>query len=570
MTDRVRCVNGNRSFAWLEFEDTRDGTAFVFGLQGMGWKNLLLDLRATTDDDGAPVLADDNRDLQVRVFEATARHERGALWIPGDADGFTEQWIRKPGVIASPQQTLVFGDEPGARWADLVVVSGHGSKGKVYGVAYSRLTREDGAQERTWNVAGMLRDRTTPRGTRLKYLILACCTNAGIAIGPMWLPAFEDRPPEQVLHGILGYAQMYPGDEVGAGIMRRFVDLLFPEKVNGRPPESERTILQCWAEANRGAAAWGAVMIEDAARHDRMSQWVSEQGLSDPATITVKQYDEFTTDFPRPLDDSHGIVLTSAPPEYEARFWVSKRGDAQTNLQLVDGAAFGWDGHDTVQVGNNDNFVDPQLGLDPGRAGKLVLSSRSGSFAPGTTMTVVFYLYRETHEDLDLRALLDLQLSPSQRRRCLSLVDANQRKPDTGKGHVDALQYTFDDADEEARFELAHGRAELLFVVPPDAPERNHDRGTARSCGYFWVDVVPPRKIADPRRSPPEDMPPRRLQRSDVASYLRRAVHLVRHGVYLHLHHDDPAREQADQDEAPAALAELRGAYDAEIGAGVA
>src|SRR5262249_50282154 len=158
----------------------------------------------------------------------------------------------------------------------------------------------------------------------------------------------------------------------------------------------------------------------------------------DPTTITLRQYDEFTTDFPRPLDDGHGIVLSDAPPAYEARFWLSKRDDAQVNLQLVDGAAFGWDGHDTVQVGNNDNFVAPQLGLDPGRAGKLVLAAREGAFSPGTTMTVVFHLYRETHEDLDLRSLLDLRLSPSQARRTRMLVDANQRKPDTGKGQVDA------------------------------------------------------------------------------------------------------------------------------------
>jgi len=562
MSDRVRCVNGSRSFAWLEFEDARDGVALAFGLEGMGWKNLLTDLRS----EGGGVYVDDNRGLQVRVLHAPAKAEQGAIWIPGESDAFTEQWIRKPGVLASPRHTLVFGGEPDTRWADLLVVSGHGSKGKVYGDAYSRLMKEDGLRERSWNVAGMLRDRATPRGTSLKYLILACCTNAGVAVGPMWLPVFEGRPLDQVLHGILGYAQMYPGDEIGAGVMRRFVDLLFPEKVDGKPPLSEKTILQCWAEANHGAAPWGAVMIEESAKNDRMSQWVSPAGLPDPTSVTVKQYDEFTTDFPRPLDDGHGIVLTDAPPDVEARFWVSKRGDDQKNLQLVDGFAFVWDGHDVVQAGNNDNFIDPQLGLDPARVGKIVLSARSGAFVSGTTMTVVFYLYRETHEDMDLATLLDLRLSPSQKRRLTLLVDANQRKPDTGKGHVDAFQYTFDDADDEARAELARGRADLFFVVPESAPEKNRDRTTAHSCGYFWVDVVAPRRLADPRRSPPEDMPPPKPGRDAIGAYLRHAIHLVRHGVFLHLHRDDAALEQADAAAAPAALDALRAAYDAEIG----
>ena len=542
--------------------------AFTFGLQGAGWKNLLLDLNASKDASGATVYSDDNRGLLVRAFQTPAKHEQAVLWAPGDADPFTEQWLRRPGVITSPQRTLVFGDEEGARRADLLVVSGHGSKGKVYGMLHSRLTRESSPYERTWNVAGALRDRTTPRGPDLKYLVLACCTNAGIAVAPMWLPVFEDRPAGEVLHGILGYAQAYPGDEVGAVIMRRFVDLLFPLQVNGRPPRDEKTILQCWAEANRGLAGWGAVMIEEAARNDRMSTWLSDDGLADPGTVTVKQYDDFTASFP--LDDSHGIVLTGAPPEHEARFWVSKRGDAPDNLQLVDGFAMAWDGHDTVQVGNNDNFVDPQLGLDPGRAGKLVLSARAGAFESGTTMTVMFYLYRETHEGLDVRALLDLHLSPSQRRRLTPLVDANQRKPDLGKGHVDAFNYTFDDADQEARFELATGRAELFFLVPPDAPEKNPDRTTGHSCGYFWLDVTPPRPLGDPGSGPPEDLPQRHPSREAIASYLRTAHHLVRHGVYLHLHRGDREAEQREVAEGPGALEAMRAAYDARIGAGAA
>jgi hypothetical protein len=570
MPERLRSVNGDRHFAWLEFQDRRDGIAFAAAIEGAGWKNLLRELRETRNAAGQTVFEDDTRALQVRLFKSTSGREQGVLWIPDDPDESDRRWIQRPGAISSPRHALVSGDEAGARWADLLVLSGHGSKGKVYGTSYAELVREPEGDERSWNVAGLLRDRTSPRGRRLKYLLLPCCTNAGPAVAPMWLEAFRDRPADEVLHGILGYAQMYPGDEVGANVMRRFVDLLFPPLVSGRPPRDEKTILQCWAEANRGLA-WGAVMLEEAALGDRMSQWISPEGLPDPREIKVKQYDEYTTEFPRPLDASHGIAITDAAPAHEARFWVSKRGDEQTNLQEVDGFVFGWDGHDRVQVGNNDNWIDPQLGLDPGRAGKLVLSAASGRFEAGTTMTVVFYLYRETHEGMDLRTLLALDLSPSQRRRLRPLADANQRKPDRGRGRIDAFHYTFDDADDEARWELAHGRAEILFRVPPDAPDANRDRSTAHSCGYFWVDVVPPRALpGDPAASPPADMPQSPGDRSGLRRYLEAAIHLVRHGVHLHRHRDDAALERRDVAEGPAAVAALRRDYEARMGIGVA
>lgn len=564
MSDRLRCVNGDRRFAWLEFEDARDGIAFSFGMEAYGWRNLLEDLRPSRDAAGNTVYTDDDRGLLVRKMSRTGPSEAGAVWFPDDPDPFTSQWIRRPGARTEPRRTLVFGDEPAARYLDLLVVSGHGSKGKVYGETHGRLAGEHPPDERSWNVAGLLRDRSTPRGDRLKYLILACCTNAGPAVAPMWLPAFADRAAGEVLHGILGYAQMYPGDEIGARVMRRFVDLLFPAKVGGRPPPDEKSILQCWAEANRGLAAWGAVMLAESARNDRMSAWLSDSGLPDPESLEVRQYDEYTTDFPRPIDDGDGVLLTDEAPSHEARFWVSKRGDAPDNLQLVDGTVFAWDGHDSVQAGNNDNFIDPQLGLDPGRAGKLVLLSRSGSFERGTTMTVVLYLYRETHPDVRLDALLELRLSPSQRRRLGALVDANQRKPDVGQGRIDAFNYTFDDQDEEARHELATGRAELFFVVPADAPTVYTDRTTAHSCGYFWVDVVPPRALASGlTTSPPADMPPPHPGRAAIAAYLRQAVHFVRHGVHLHL-------TPTDQAEGEQACASMRQRYDEEISSSAA
>ncbi len=304
-------------------------------------------------------------------------------------------------------------------------------------------------------------------------------------------------------------------------------------------------------------------MLAECARTDRMSLWLSDAGLPDPESLEVRQYDEFTTDFPRPVDDADGLLLGDAPPDHEARFWVSKRGDAPDNLQLVDGSVFVWDGRESVQAGNNDNFVDPQLGLDPGRAGKLVLAARSGRFEKGTTMTVVVYLYRETHPDVRLDALLALQLSASQRRRFGALVDANQRKSDVGHGRIDAFNYTFDDADDEARYELATGRAELFFVVPGGAPTSYTDRTTGHSCGYFWLDVVPPRVLASGLTvSPPADMPGPRPGRAAVAAYLRGAVHFVRHGVHLH-------QAPGDTAEGEGVAQDLRQRYDEQISSGL-
>ncbi|MFO0755934.1 MAG: hypothetical protein U0359_05560 [Byssovorax sp.] len=536
MPDRLRCLNRDRFFAWLEFQDPRDGAAFSAGFTSMGWQNLLGGLREKKGARGQVIYEDARRSLEVRVYRSTSGKEQGALWTPDDSDDFTRRWILRPGVVSSPEPSLTADDEPGARFADLVIVSGHGSKGRVYGDALGRAAGERPPGERRWYLANLMGDRDAPRGKRLKYLIVPACTNCGPGVAPMWLDAFRDRAPDEVLHGVLGYAQAYPGDEVGAIIMRRFVDLVFPPLTGGKPPRDEKTILQCWAEANkRSGAGWGAVMLTDAARHDRMSQWLSQEGLPDPTGAEVRQYDDMSTRFPAPLGDDDGVVVSDDPPDYEARFWVSKRGDAQDNLQRVDGLVLGWDGREHIRCGNNDNFIDPQLGLDPGRVGKLVLSAKRGAFSAGTTMTVVVYLYRETHEGVSLPSLFEFHLSPSQQRRFTLLADANRRKGDVGKGRVDAFHYTFDDSDEEARAELRTGQVELLFVVPEDAPKRNPDRSTAHSCGYFWLDVVPPRALSGPLdQSPPEGMPKSGSDRAGIAAYQRTAVHLMAHGVHLH------------------------------------
>jgi hypothetical protein len=559
MADRVRCEDSRRSFAWLEFQDPRDGVAFVAGFQGMGWQNLLAGLRPRKNDKGQTVYEDAERPVQVRVYRSSSGREQGALWTPDDADDFTKRWIVRPGVISGASPTLVCDEQPEARWADLLVVSGHGSKGRVYGDAYGSAVGERPPDERRWYVANLMGQPEAPRGKRLKYLIIPACTNCGIAVAPMWLDTFLNRPLDEVLHGVLGYAQAYPGGEVGATIVRRFVDLVFPRKVSGKAPPNEKTILHCWAEANkRSGAGWGAVMLAEAAQRDRMSAWVSEAGLPDPTRLELRQYDEYSTRFPAPIDESDGLVVSAEPPDYEARFWVSKTFDAQDNLQRVDGFLMGWDGREMIRCGNNDNLIDPQLGLDAGRVGKIVLSAKGGHFQAGTAITVVAYLYRETHEGVSLPTLFEFQLSPSQKRRFRFLVDANRRKGDVGRGRVDAFHYLFDAADEEAERELETGLVELFFVVPEAAPKKNPDRGTAHSCGYFWLDLVPPRILSGPLdQSPPEGMPKSASDRAGIARHLRTAIHHMAHGV--HLHRGAPADGSAEA--AAQALATMRADY---------
>jgi hypothetical protein len=537
-----RGVFKDRFFAWLEYQDWRDGVAFDAMFSSMGWKNVFRELDVAvgkTTKLGKVKYADPNRDLEIWAVEGLPG-QRGVICFPHDDHNvFMERWITDPGVARREdgKLTLVFGDEPEAKFADLLVISGHGSDLQVHGDV-SNLISEN--KQRPPDNEMRVRDAfnkasTRPSHGRLKYLILPCCTIVGPAYAPLWIPALnrhavDDNFPHlsDSLHGILGYAQAYAGDSDGAAVMNSFVGLLKHGITRG---PDEKTILQCWAEANENTPGpfreWSAIMLTDAAKNDKMSQWLVGGPigtLPTPVSDEVRQFDRFNTTSGRPIDSDHfGEVVNSAQPDFEARFSVPKRGDLN-DFRIVDGDVQNGD-----HIGNNDSTVDPQLGLNAGLPGRIHLIARNKGkpLVAGETMAVIFYYYRETHQpNVDLNTLLEFRLTPSQsgaspitgKPRFNLLRDVNTRKGAADKGKFDAFNYTFN--EEEATNNLAI----INFIVVPTALDAYPDQTIPHTHGRFVWDVIPPKKVSDP--SVPPVLP--------TTGVIPGVIHMQRHGVYLH------------------------------------
>src|SRR5262249_42754537 len=108
---------------------------------------------------------------------------------------------------------LTFGSDA-TDWADVVVVSGHGSEGAVFGNG----ARAD-AISKLFVKAGLERFRELATNDNPKYLILPCCFNCSLELAPAWLWAFRGPPP---IRGIVGYDGAYAGDNTGARVMHEF------------------------------------------------------------------------------------------------------------------------------------------------------------------------------------------------------------------------------------------------------------------------------------------------------------------------------------------------------------
>lgn len=233
---KARTVTRYLRFAWIEYEDHRDGVMFHIGFSSgaIGGRNLLLELpRKPPNHRVDPA----HPDLDISWLQNPhTPTERGLIMRPlTDHQDFLGPWLLNPGVrrTSDTQAQLTFGNDftrivpPPGRirvpselqdqlQADIVAVSGHGGGGVIFGNAISRgnifevLTK-------------VLQNVNIPTTGRVKYLILASCFNAGAALAKEWLPLFRKDNP---FHGILGYSDHYIGNNIGALVMQRFTALL--------------------------------------------------------------------------------------------------------------------------------------------------------------------------------------------------------------------------------------------------------------------------------------------------------------------------------------------------------
>jgi len=415
-------------FAWLEYQDTRDGVALDRGLRGYGWRNLFVELApmtASVNDVDFMDMA--HHDLKIRYH---GYGQTGLLATPtNDHAAFLSRWIVNPGV-----ENMALTEKNTDVQADLLAISGHGANALVFGNAA-------GNENQLKVGKAFIQNAKMPTTGRLKYLLIPSCNNCHVRYDLAWATALTRSNP---VHGVLGYSEAYPGDQSGANIMSKFARLLHED--------CDKPILQAWKEAN-AFWSWSGVLRESCATQDTMARWNSSEGLPPPSG-RVLHYNAATPS---------GAEVGSYPPAFNTRF-VMFEGDSDKKPVEIDFL-------------NNGDFG---VGLIPGKRGQLVVRRNDGkSFAAGDVVRVAFARYRFDHLEMDLSRLLVFDGGAP----VTPIPDGNkQKKPKTGK--PDAIEIKVGASTTEIRIGYTIRADATTYYTKPEPDSPNH--------GLFVTRTFPP------------------------------------------------------------------------------
>ncbi len=460
-----KVVTRHLTYAWIEYGDPRDGAAFTDGLYNMGWKNAISGFPVKRDafgiravDASHPLLPlrwrgsalmicpnerkDDhsydgrpNPPLKDPIFEdfKKANDEDSFKEEIRKQNAFIANWVFSPGIkkISDSESHLTV-DADTTDFVDMVTISGHGSGGNIWG---------GGEQAQLVNAVLY---PLPPASDRLKYVIIASCSNVNAVNSEFWLgPLRRNRP----IHGFLGYQGAYIGDENGAGIFKKFTNNLKADS------GASNTILKVWRDANaadkQSKSSWAAVLHTSSAQNDTMAKWLAGQIEAPDQNGEVRWYQE--SNYP------DGMILVHTPPDFTVNFFM---------------------GATKITVANKDH---PDVGLFPSQKGALGVAKRTGTFATGDTFTIKFYYYRPGKDGMDLNALLTFDTPPDVDLKLLT--DANKLDTTT---HVDAVKIVFKKS--------GLSETKLPFTVNKDAL-KHYPLDGGNWHGYFFLEIVNPDDI---------------------------------------------------------------------------
>lgn len=446
----VRTVPRHRTFAWIEFQDERDAVWFHHGLSRMGWVNPLSLLPAASVapsklPNGVEITGGhrDNAHPDLEILLATHRMKVSAgggkafkkasgLFIRPTTEEhirFLEKWIFSPGVNRD-EGKLTFGKDA-TEEIDLLVVSGHGGSGTCY--------TEGGPTDFHFLDAidfALHRLRAGTAGRPPLYLIVAACNNLVKDVAFIYQPVHE----QLMVRIIMGFADKYSGDAIGARVMHRFTELM---RKKGKMP-----ILDAWEKANeRSGQDWGAT-LDVVAGEDTM-----EDLLTLPELMPLMGIIHFA--------DSHGSVSLAPPDEPIAvRFVVHNADGTETEI-------------------TKSNNTDPKVGLFPGQEGHLRIDpSPHFPLKAGDRLVIQFHYHRHTKPWDGLEKLLEFKDQTARKINGTLTVLENENKEDDAeaKRHgkpvkiKDAIEYIVA-AGEEVGLELPYtvdSKLDSTFTVDTD------------------------------------------------------------------------------------------------------
>jgi hypothetical protein len=434
----MRAVVRHLNTAWLEYQDKRDGIVFTHAASArLGFNNALSTLPPGPGGRRTR-LASNLPDLRIRVHEHTQGGAtfRSILAQPhASHKDALESWICSPGVDSGELVVDPDASEP----IDLLVVSGHGSSGMVFGNGSGKY----GDLEMT---SAFIEGAGKPRSGRLKCIIVPSCNNLEESFAHAWFPAFDHEKP---VYLILGYGSTYSGGAIGARVMAKFVDALATDQT--------KPIIEAWAAANRRSRQPWAALAAKGAESMNVADWVNGN------LATLRQ----VTDLVYFDDRSPGGVTPPLEGQIFQLRWVMENG-----IELTP---------------ENNGARHPNNGLFDGRPGKIVIRAMTPAvdFLKGQEVFLRIHLYR-TSKELDIDKLLEFDTTLLFPQFDTGHPIVNPERGTSGRpqnaGDVDGFRIVVpSDGDT----------LELPFRVKPDATKAFKADGPGPSHGRFLLEFAP-------------------------------------------------------------------------------
>lgn len=362
-------------FAWLEFQDVRDGIVFCHTMADrLGAKNIFGNLpidpanKQRRKPNNTPAV---DVDFVVKTHQSGSKTKYQAIigYPRSNSAAFLEEWILNPGLLNSE---LVVTDT--AEQADIISVSGHGSAGIVWGNGFAN------AQNQALFLGSALSNKVSmARSGRMKMLIIPACYNGTFDAFEIWEKCFTRSEP---IYWIFGYEKTYSGGETGAQVMNSFTRYI---EANPQKP-----LLEAWHTANKKYGQhWGAFVIKGAETIS-YSDWVSGKLPKLGSSADVVHYGEGIPT---------GVKAVANADPYRLRFLSSDR---------------------TV-VNSGNNYM---LYLIPGDTGWIRIECEPGTpgLKQGDVIHLYTFLYRPDHGGAKMDKIFEFDAS-------LTAVNAATNKP---------------------------------------------------------------------------------------------------------------------------------------------
>ncbi len=431
----MRTLSRSITMAWLEYQEAGDGAAFTHVCTSrLGFRNAFATLPRAKGSSTTRV-ATNARDSKfvVRAFtDHGKRPLRGLIGIPGKADeALFTKWISNPGVSGDTLSASPSASSP----VDLLVVSGHGGGGDVWGDV-------SGSSTEVSIPAAFLQNEQQPRSGRLKCIISPACSNVNMHAAPFWLAAFQHPQP---VHLVLGYEGGYRGGAFGARALTMFAEEL--------AKDHKVPLIQAWRTANervRPQQPWAALAAL-AGEGLNLSDWISGDL---PPLANVGDLLHFNSDHP----DGQDVELIDE--NYQVS-WVMDDA-AQTVIHM-----------------RNNSPMNTSVGLFAGKRGKIRIRSKKpiGDLKKGQEVYIFIYKYRPDKEfNIDDLLTFDTTLLHPHPDTGVPVVNPEEgRVLRPGAPTTDALRIVvpFDTNRLELGFTV---NASAPDVLKPDGPGETHGR----------------------------------------------------------------------------------------------